>query len=89
MRENTRNYSRKVKSWTINKEKGMFKKEDIKVGRIILPGGEGCVMKRDTLIPSMRTCLTYTVQDVLDDYGKMLAECRTDSTTQELKREGE
>lgn len=47
------------------------------------------MMRRDTLIPSMRTCLTYTVQDVLDDYGKMLAECRTDSTTQELKREGE
>lgn len=41
MRENTRNSSRKVKSWTINKEKGMFKKEDIKVGKIILPGGEG------------------------------------------------
>lgn len=35
MRENTRNYSRKVKSWTINKEKGMFKKEDIKVGMIV------------------------------------------------------
>lgn len=218
MRENTRNYSRKVKSWTINKEKGMFKKEDIKVGmiveireyskvfkeylkrlymllpdykgdlvftselshyhykfltedlrfvgedaritkvyncpiegkcmnelditnrsilyqeeptpshwflskyeyfillwsgdeekdtkargvldfskihewktvgRIVLPGGEGCVMKRDTWLPNMKACSTYTVQDVLDDYGKMLAECRTDSTTQELKREGE
>ena len=35
MRENTRNSSRKVKSWTINKEKGMFKKEDIKVGMIV------------------------------------------------------
>lgn len=47
------------------------------------------MMKRDTWLPNMRTCPTYTVQDVLDDYGKMLAECRTDSTTQELKREGE
>lgn len=35
MRENTRNSSRKVKGWTINKEKGMFKKEDIKVGMIV------------------------------------------------------
>lgn len=47
------------------------------------------MMKRDTWLPNMKACPTYTVQDVLDDYGKMLAECRTDSTTQELKREGE